>query len=69
MASEAFVSPADFFLKYHMLSLENSAVVSLLFPSWSSLICNFPPFINLDAPVFHGAELANLKLKDLPFGH
>lgn len=71
MASEAFVSPADFFffLKYKVLSLENSVVLSLLFLSWASLICNFPPSISSDAPVAHGAELADLKLKDLPFGH
>lgn len=66
VASEA----ADFFfLKYKVLSLENSVVLSRLFLSWSSLICNFPPFISSDAPAAHGAELANLKLKGLPFGH
>lgn len=65
--STAFVSCARPGFKCHSLSTEISLAFSLLFPSTSSPICDFPAFTSLDAPVPSRSEVASLKLKCLYF--
>lgn len=55
----------DLAFKCHSLSTEISLAFSLLFPSTSSPICDFPAFTSLDAPVASRSEVASLKLKYL----